>query len=127
MRFNQIDLFLISQQNGIHAGNHRIHFVDFPKLITAGQLMKINCGFVRYIIQKLLFFPAETVDFNSGQIVPLRQTGILPEHGVTGIKDRSHTDEFQSMGIPKNAEIVQMPVGIGQNKVRQNLIFQERP
>ena len=46
--------------------------------------------------------------------------GILPEYGVAGIKDRSHADDFQGMGIPKNAEIVQMPVGIG-----QNLIFQE--
>ena len=46
--------------------------------------------------------------------------GILPEYGVAGIKDRSHADEFQGMGVLKNAEIVQMPVRIG-----QNLIFQE--
>ena len=122
----QRNLFLISQQNGIQAGDQGVLFVDFPKLITAGQQMKIDCGFVRYIIQKLHFFSTEAVDFDFCQVISFRESGILPEHGVTGIEDRSHTNEFQCVGIPEYTEIVQMSVCIGQNKIGQNLIFQKR-
>ena len=116
---------LIPKQNGIQAGDQRVLFVDFLKFITAGKQLKINSGFVRYILQKLYFFSAEAVDFDLRQIISLRESGILPEHGVAGIEDWSHTDEFQGVGISKNAEIIQMTVGVSQNKIGQNLIFQE--
>ena len=87
--------------------------------------MKINCGFVRYIIQKLHFFSTEAVDFDFCQIISFRESGILPEHGVAGIEDWRHVNEFQGAGVPENTEIVQMTVGVGQDEIGQNLIFQE--
>ena len=66
---------------------------------------------------------AEAVDLDALQVIVFGQFGTLPEHRITGIEDGRYTDKFQCGCIPQDTEIIQMPVGICQDVIRQDLVL----
>ena len=127
VRFQHSNLLPIAHQNGINIRNQRVHLVNFPQFILGGQFIQVQQTLVGHQLEHLHFRRSEAVNLNIIQIAVQRHFRFIPEHGVTGIKDRRHTNELQCMCVPQNTEIIEMAVGIRQNKVRKDLIFQERP